>query len=142
MADQVKPEGSFTQNANQLSYKSEKNTPRPRGSGSPFKCIGLGLAQQVKSENVEELTAAKLQIAELESLVVSKQKEVPSASDIFNGSSSFKLSRHYMCAIILNLCPLQIFSLNAKLAGAESMTHDVIRDLLGVKLDMTSYAVI
>lgn len=108
MADQVKPEGSFTQNANQLSYKSEKNTPRPRGSGSPFKCIGLGLAQQVKSENVEELTAAKLQIAELESLVVSKQKE--------------------------------IFSLNAKLAGAESMTHDVIRDLLGVKLDMTSYA--
>ncbi|XP_030523084.1 kinesin-like protein KIN-12D isoform X2 [Rhodamnia argentea] len=107
MADQVKPEGSFTQNTNQLSYKSEKNTSKPRGSGSPFKCIGLGLAQQVKSENVEELTAVRLQIAELESLVISKQKE--------------------------------IFSLNAKLAAAESMTHDVIRDLLGVKLDMNSY---
>lgn len=31
--------------------------------------------------------------------------------------------------------------LNARLAAAESMTHDVIRDLLGVKLDMSSYAV-
>lgn len=101
MADQVKPEGSFTQNTNQLSYKSEKSTSKPRGSGSPFKCIGLGLAQQVKSENVEELTAARLQIAELESLVISKQKEVSSASDMLNCSSSFKLSRHYMCLIIL-----------------------------------------
>lgn len=35
----------------------------------------------------------------------------------------------------------QIFALNARLAAAESMTHDVIRDLLGVKLDMTNYAV-
>lgn len=35
----------------------------------------------------------------------------------------------------------QIFSLNARLAAAESMTHDVIRDLLGVKLDMTTYVV-
>lgn len=30
--------------------------------------------------------------------------------------------------------------LNSRLAAAESMTHDVIRDLLGVKLDMTNYA--
>lgn len=103
MADQVKPEGSFTQNANQLSYKSEKNTCKPRGSGSPFKCIGLGLAQQVKSENVEELSAARLQIAELESLVISKQKEVSSASDMLNSSSSFDLSGHYMCPVTLNL---------------------------------------
>ena len=35
----------------------------------------------------------------------------------------------------------QIFTLKARLASAESMTHDVIRDLLGVKLDMTNYAV-
>lgn len=27
------------------------------------------------------------------------------------------------------------------MAAAESMTHDVIRDLLGVKLDVTSYMV-
>lgn len=36
---------------------------------------------------------------------------------------------------------MQIFALNARLAAAESMTHDVIRDLLGVKLDMTNYVV-
>ncbi|CAH1418965.1 unnamed protein product [Lactuca virosa] len=34
----------------------------------------------------------------------------------------------------------EICMLNTKLATAESMTHDVIRDLLGVKLDMTKYA--
>ncbi|KAI7744954.1 hypothetical protein M8C21_027075 [Ambrosia artemisiifolia] len=34
----------------------------------------------------------------------------------------------------------EICMLNTKLAAAESMTHDVIRDLLGVKLDMTNYA--
>lgn len=31
--------------------------------------------------------------------------------------------------------------LNTKLAATESMTHDVIRDLLSVKLDITNYAV-
>ncbi|KAG6757954.1 hypothetical protein POTOM_038283 [Populus tomentosa] len=35
---------------------------------------------------------------------------------------------------------LRVCALNARLAAAESMTHDVIRDLLGVKLDMTNYA--
>ncbi|KVH96411.1 Kinesin-like, KLP2 [Cynara cardunculus var. scolymus] len=34
----------------------------------------------------------------------------------------------------------EICMLRTKLAAAESMTHDVIRDLLGVKLDMTKYA--
>lgn len=34
----------------------------------------------------------------------------------------------------------EICMLNSRLAATESMTHDVIRDLLGVKLDMTSYA--
>ncbi|GMJ08360.1 hypothetical protein HRI_004505200 [Hibiscus trionum] len=34
----------------------------------------------------------------------------------------------------------EIYMLNTRLAAAESMTHDVIRDLLGVKLDMTNYA--
>lgn len=35
----------------------------------------------------------------------------------------------------------QVCLLNSRLAAADSMTHDVIRDLLGVKLDMTNYAV-
>ncbi|KAL5700402.1 hypothetical protein ACHQM5_025847 [Ranunculus cassubicifolius] len=34
----------------------------------------------------------------------------------------------------------EVCMLNARLAAAENMTHDVIRDLLGVKLDMTNYA--
>ncbi|XP_054777208.1 kinesin-like protein KIN-12D isoform X2 [Prosopis cineraria] len=107
MAEQVKPEGGLSTYSCTSSNKSDKNATKSRGSGSPFKCIGLGLAQQIKSEKVEELAAARTRIEELESLAVCRQKE--------------------------------IFSLNAKLAAAESMTHDVIRDLLGVKLDMTTY---
>ncbi|KAJ0979998.1 hypothetical protein J5N97_015472 [Dioscorea zingiberensis] len=34
----------------------------------------------------------------------------------------------------------EICMLSARLAAVESMTHDVIRDLLGVKLDMTNFA--
>jgi kinesin family protein 15 len=39
------------------------------------------------------------------------------------------------------LLGLKIFMLNAKLATTESMTHDVIRDMLGVKMNMTTWAV-
>jgi hypothetical protein len=35
----------------------------------------------------------------------------------------------------------QVCMLQTRLAATESMTHDVIRDLLGVKLDITNYAV-
>jgi kinesin family protein 15 len=76
MAEQVKPEGISTQSTNALSNKSEKNSTKSRGSGSPFKCIGLGLAQQVKHEKVEELSAARLRIEELESQAACRQKEV------------------------------------------------------------------
>ncbi|KAL4281224.1 hypothetical protein GQ457_03G001460 [Hibiscus cannabinus] len=107
MVVQVKPEGYSTNVQSHSLNKLEKNVSKPRGSGSPFKCIGLGLAQQMKLEKDEDLTAARLRIEELESLAANRQKE--------------------------------IFSLNTRLAAAESMTHDVIRDLLGVKLDMTNY---
>ncbi|KAJ4830100.1 hypothetical protein Tsubulata_017786 [Turnera subulata] len=106
MAEQVKPECHHSI-SNSPSKKSEKIAAKSRGSSSPFKCIGMGLAQQIKLEKDEELTAAKMRVEELESLAANRQKE--------------------------------IFALNARLAAAESMTHDVIRDLLGVKLDMTSY---
>ncbi|XP_058069283.1 kinesin-like protein KIN-12D [Magnolia sinica] len=109
MAQQVKPESlSSYVVTNSTATKTEKNAVKSRGSGSPFKCIGLGLAQQVNSEKEEELTAGKHRIAELEALAASRQKE--------------------------------IFMLNTRLAAAESMTHDVVRDLLGVKLDMANYA--
>jgi hypothetical protein len=34
-----------------------------------------------------------------------------------------------------------VFTLNTKLAEAESMTHDVLRDLLGIKTDMNNVVV-
>ncbi|KAG8368314.1 hypothetical protein BUALT_Bualt15G0032700 [Buddleja alternifolia] len=106
MVEQVKSEVSATHSANSSSNKLERNASKPRGSGSPFKCIGLGL--QIKSERDEELSAGRQRIEELEGLLANRQKE--------------------------------IFMLNARLAATESMTHDVIRDLLGVKLNMNNYA--
>jgi kinesin family protein 15 len=76
MAEQVRPEGHSTHVMNSSSNKLEKYATKSRGSGSPFKCIGLGMAQQIKSEKDEELTAAKLHVEELEFLAVSRQKEV------------------------------------------------------------------
>ncbi|XP_024960060.1 kinesin-like protein KIN-12D [Cynara cardunculus var. scolymus] len=110
MADQVKPDASAPHVSNSPSKKLERNGSRTRGSGSPFKCIGIGLAQQMKSEKDEELAAARHKIEELEALAASRQKE--------------------------------IFTLNAKLAMSGSMTHDVLRDLLGIKLDMTTYSLL
>ncbi|KAL9251404.1 Kinesin-like protein [Drosera capensis] len=106
MAEQAKAEGSASHGQTLSCSKLEKNATRSRGSSSPFKCIGLGLAQQLKFEKDEELSSDRLRVEELEALAASRQKE--------------------------------IFTLNARLAAAESMTHDVIRDLLGVKLDMSS----
>ncbi|KAH6772638.1 hypothetical protein C2S51_011042 [Perilla frutescens var. frutescens] len=108
MVEQVKYEVSAPHSTNSSSNKMERNPSKPRGSGSPFKCIGLGLVQQIKSERDEELTAGRQRIEELEGLAASRQKE--------------------------------IFMLKARLAATESMTHDVIRDLLGVKLNMKNYA--
>ncbi|VFQ78322.1 unnamed protein product [Cuscuta campestris] len=110
MAEKVKSDvhASIQGSNSSSSSKLEKNSlTKPKGSGSPFKCIGIGLGQQLKSERDEELTAERFRIEELEALAASRQKE--------------------------------IFMLNSKLAAAESMTHDVIRDLLGLKLDMNNY---
>lgn len=76
MVEQVKPEGFSTHVQNSSSNKSEKNASKSRGSGSPFKCIGLGLVQQIKLEKDEELFAGRLRIEELEALAASRQKEV------------------------------------------------------------------
>ncbi|XP_015163781.1 phragmoplast orienting kinesin 2 isoform X1 [Solanum tuberosum] len=109
LAQKVKMDPHATTQAPALSSsKLEKNSSKPRGSGSPFKCIGIGLVQQLMSERDEEHSAERHRIQELEALAASRQKE--------------------------------IFMLNSKLAVADSMTHDVMRDLLGVKLDMNNYA--
>ncbi|PVH63148.1 hypothetical protein PAHAL_3G480200 [Panicum hallii] len=104
MAQQVKTDNS---SAHACSTRQEKISSKPRGSGSPFKCIGIGFVQQMNSEKDEELSAAKKRIVELEGIAASRQRE--------------------------------IFMLNARLATTESMTHDVIRDMLGVKMNMTTW---
>ncbi|KAL5562494.1 hypothetical protein UlMin_032241 [Ulmus minor] len=76
MVGQVRPEGHSSHSMNSSANKSPKFYAKPRGSGSPFKCMGLGMVQQIKSERDEELTAARLKIEELESLATSRQREI------------------------------------------------------------------
>ncbi|VVA94014.1 unnamed protein product [Arabis nemorensis] len=73
MAEQVKPEIHVSQ---AMESSLSKGSGKPRGSGSPFRCIGLGIAQQMRSEKDEELAAARLRIEELETVVATRQKEV------------------------------------------------------------------
>ncbi|KAI3847328.1 hypothetical protein MKW92_005569 [Papaver armeniacum] len=142
MAEHVKPEPVFSHITNSMSTKPEKYAVKSRGSGSPFKCIGLGLTQQIKSEKDEELTAGRIRIKELEALAVNRQKEVRVLTHRFDFCfcSDTEKSHNSFIILVNFLSFSQIFMLNARLAAAESMTHDVIRDLLGVKLDMTNYA--
>ena len=76
MLEQVKQDVPATHGTNSSANKLEKNASKSRGSGSPFKCIGLGLVQQIKSEKDEELSAGRHRIDELEALAASRQKEV------------------------------------------------------------------
>jgi len=76
MAQQVKADTIPSNATSLISTKSGKSAAKSKASGSPFKCIGLGLVQQINSEKNEELAAARLQIEELEALAASRQKEV------------------------------------------------------------------
>lgn len=76
MAQQVKPEPVSSNAVNATATKLDKNPSKSRGSGSPFKCIGLGLTHQINSEKDEELTAGRHRIEELEAVAASRQKEV------------------------------------------------------------------
>jgi kinesin family protein 15 len=73
MAQQVKTDNS---SAYACPGRQEKINSKPRGSGSPFKCIGIGFVQQMNSEKDEELSAAKQRIVELEGIAASRQREV------------------------------------------------------------------
>ncbi|KAM7488000.1 hypothetical protein LguiB_025484 [Lonicera macranthoides] len=112
MVNEVQSDSSNLASTAPTLDKTERSLTRTRGSSSPFRCIS-SLVQQMNVEKDQELSIARLRVEELEALVASRQKE----------------------AILYLVCML-----NTRLAAAESMTHDVIRDLLGVKLDMTNYA--
>lgn len=98
MAEQVRPETHSGHVTSSSSNKIERNASKPRGSGSPFKCIGLGLAQQLKLEKDEEITAARLRIEELEYLAVNRQKEVAFVAQYdlkFLGHLIYMIINHY-----------------------------------------------
>lgn len=75
MVSEAKMNPSIPNDASSLTNKIDKNSVRPRGSGSPFKCIS-SLVQQMNSEKDKELSLAKLQIKELEALAANRQKQV------------------------------------------------------------------
>lgn len=79
MAFHVKSELVNPNTASLTSTKPEKGSGKSRGSGSPFKCIGLGLAQQINNEKDEELIVARSKIEELEALAANRQKQVVQA---------------------------------------------------------------
>ncbi|CAJ1940736.1 unnamed protein product [Sphenostylis stenocarpa] len=112
MFHEVKTEMSNSTSAVLASEKNEKSSVRTRGSSSPFRCIS-NLVQQMNQEKDQELSVARLRVEELEAFAASRQKEA--------------MYR-------------KVFMLQTRLAATENMTHDVIRDLLGVKLDITDYA--
>lgn len=82
MLQQVKADSAFSNVTSFVSSKSEKCTTKSRGSGSPFKCIGLGLSQQINSEKNEELSVARRKIEELEALAGARQKEAKLFPDL------------------------------------------------------------
>lgn len=90
---------------------------KPRGSGSPFRCIGIGFVQQMNSKKDEELSAAKQRIVELEGIAARRQREVR----LFLIFHFFLPTFFYFSNLYLLLFCLRIFMLNAKLAPVESM---------------------
>jgi len=70
MENQVKADQTNCSSmASYMNKTGEKTAAKSRGSRSPFKCIGLGLSQQMNSERDEELHASKRRKEELEGLI-------------------------------------------------------------------------
>jgi len=84
MVSRVKPDSATSNPACPVADKTEKTTGRTRGSGSPFRCIS-SLVQQMNLEKDQELSAARRQIDELESLAANRQKEASNlAHELFH----------------------------------------------------------
>ncbi|XP_043711604.1 kinesin-like protein KIN-12D isoform X3 [Telopea speciosissima] len=117
MAEQVRPENTSSYVTNSSSNKPEKPAAKSRGSASPFKSRGSG----------SPFKCIGLGLAQ--QINYEKDEELTAGRHRIEELEALAASRQK-----------EVFMLNARLAAAESMTHDVIRDLLGVKLDMTNYA--
>ncbi|XVF62368.1 hypothetical protein PTKIN_Ptkin09bG0002100 [Pterospermum kingtungense] len=98
-----------------IADKTEKSSTRSRGSSSPFR-RGSSSPFRCISSLVQQMNSEKDQELSMARLRIEELESVSASRQ------------------------KEIYMLNTRLAAAESMTHDVIRDLLGVKLDMTNYA--
>ncbi|KAJ4963751.1 hypothetical protein NE237_023690 [Protea cynaroides] len=116
MAEQVRSENA-SPHTNSSSHKPEKHAAKSRGSASPFKSRGSGSPFKCIGLGLAQQINSE------------KDEELTAGRLRIEELETLAASRQK-----------EIFMLNTKLAAAESMTHDVIRDLLGVKLDMTNYA--
>ncbi|KAJ8441930.1 hypothetical protein Cgig2_020075 [Carnegiea gigantea] len=126
MVEQVKAEEALSHDrisANKL----EKNASKGRGSASPFKAKGSGSPFKPRGSG-SPFKCIGLGLAH--QLKSEKDEELNAERLRIEELEALAASRQK-----------EIFMLNARLAAAESMTHDVIRDLLGVKLDMSNYVV-
>lgn len=116
--------------------------PKLKGTGSTFKCIGMG--HQVDAEWDQDRESYEHRIEELETELGLQQKEVTrplQSCKLLSAPNEFAyITLDLVPVLILQLC-VQVYMLNGKLAGAEQMTRDVLSDLLGVKSDMTNVAV-
>ncbi|XP_021851306.2 kinesin-like protein KIN-12D [Spinacia oleracea] len=103
--------------------KLEKNATKGRGSASPFKAKGSGSPFKPKGSG----SPFKC---------IGLGYQLKCEKDEENNAERLRIEELEALAASKQK---EIFMLNSRLASAESMTHDVIRDLLGVKLDMSSY---
>ncbi|KAJ4965860.1 hypothetical protein NE237_017709 [Protea cynaroides] len=117
MAEHVRPENTSSHFTNSSSNKPEKPAAKSRGSASPFKSRGSGSPFKCIGLGLTQQINSE------------KEEELTAGRHRIEELEALAVSRQK-----------EVFMLNARLAAAESMTHDVIRDLLGVKLDMTNYA--
>ncbi|KAK9691156.1 hypothetical protein RND81_09G179600 [Saponaria officinalis] len=126
MLEQFRAEAASNHERNASCNKLEKNPSKARGSASPFK--GKASSSPFKGRGSG---------SPFKCIGLGLVHQLKSEKDEENNADRLRIEE--LEALAANR-QKEIFMLNARLAATESMTHDVIRDLLGVKLDMNNCA--
>ncbi|KAL9238163.1 hypothetical protein vseg_012628 [Gypsophila vaccaria] len=125
MLEQFGAEAASNHERNASCNKLEKNSSKARGS-SPFK--GKASSSPFKGRGSG---------SPFKCIGLGLAHQLKSEKDEENNADRLRIEELEALAASRQK---EIFMLNARLAATESMTHDVIRDLLGVKLDMSNCA--
>ncbi|XP_074292924.1 kinesin-like protein KIN-12D isoform X2 [Silene latifolia] len=126
MLEQFRAEAVTNHERNASCNKLEKNPSKARGSASPFKAKGSSSPFKGRGSGSPFKCIGLGFVNQLKS---EKDEDINAEKLRIGELEALADSRQK-----------EIFMLNARLAATESMTHDVIRDLLGVKLDMNNCA--